>query len=102
MNVPSGECAKRGMRQAGNVPSREWAGPVIAAANGPALGAGPGLATHRTIILASGNAVFGMPEIDTGLAGGAAMLQLLFGHSRARRMFFTGWRVRRGNRAASS
>jgi len=71
----------------------ECAKPVIAAVNGPALGAGLGLAAHCDIILASDNAVFGMPEIDVGLAGGAAMLQTLFGHSRARRMFFTGWRV---------
>ena len=71
----------------------ECAKPVIAAVNGPALGAGLGLAAHCDIILASDNAVFGMPEIDVGLASGAAMLQTLFGRSRARRMFFTGWRV---------
>ncbi len=45
------------------------------------------------IILCSDNAQLGMPEIDVGLAGGAAMLQTLFGRSRARRMFYTGWRV---------
>lgn len=72
---------------------RECEKPVIAAVNGPALGAGLGLAAACDIILCSDNAVFGMPEIDVGLAGGAAMLQSLFGHSRARRMFYTGWRV---------
>jgi enoyl-CoA hydratase len=71
----------------------ECARPVIAAVNGPALGAGFGLAAACDIILASDNAVFGMPEIDIGLMGGAAMLQQYFGRSRARRMFFTGWRV---------
>lgn len=71
----------------------ECAKPVIAAVNGPALGAGLALAAQCDILLASDNAVFGMPEIDVGLAGGATMLQQLFGHSRARRMFFTGWRV---------
>jgi enoyl-CoA hydratase len=71
----------------------ECAKPVIAAVNGPALGAGLGLAASCDIILCSDNAQLGMPEIDVGLAGGAAMLQTLFGRSRARRMFYTGWRV---------
>ena len=71
----------------------ECAKPVIAAVNGPALGAGLGLAAACDIILCSENAQLGMPEIDVGLAGGAAMLQTLFGRSRARRMFYTGWRV---------
>jgi len=34
-----------------------------------------------------------MPEINVGLAGGAAMLNTLFGRSLMRRMFFTGYRV---------
>ena len=71
----------------------ECSKPVIAAVNGPALGAGFGLVAACDIILASDNAVFGMPEIDIGLMGGAAMLQQFFGRSRARRMFYTGWRV---------
>lgn len=71
----------------------ECSKPVIAAVNGPALGAGFGLVAACDIICASDNAVFGMPEIDIGLMGGAAMLQQLFGRSRARRMFYTGWRV---------
>jgi enoyl-CoA hydratase len=71
----------------------ECAKPVICAVNGPALGAGFGLVAACDIILASDNAVFGMPEIDIGLMGGATMLQQFFGRSRARRMFFTGWRV---------
>jgi enoyl-CoA hydratase len=72
---------------------QECAKPVIAAVNGPALGAGFALAAACDIIMASDNAVFGMPEIDIGLMGGAAMLQQLFGRSRARRMFYTGWRA---------
>ena len=43
---------------------------VIAAVNGPALGAGMGLAVCCDIIVASENAVFGLPEIDIGLMGG--------------------------------
>lgn len=67
--------------------------PVIAAVNGPALGAGLHIAASCDIIMASHDAVFGMPEIDVGLAGGASVLNRLFGRSRGRRMFFTGMRL---------
>ncbi len=79
-------------RETGNA-IKECAKPVIAAVNGAALGAGFGLAAAADIMLASENAVFGMPEIDVGLAGGAAMLNQLVGKSKARRMMFTGQRV---------
>jgi enoyl-CoA hydratase len=79
-------------RETGNA-IRECAKPVIAAVNGAALGAGFGLMAACDIMLASENAVFGMPEIDVGLAGGAAMLNQLFGRSRTRRMMFTGDRL---------
>ncbi|GAA5233138.1 enoyl-CoA hydratase/isomerase family protein [Verticiella sediminum] len=72
---------------------RECAKPVIAAVNGAALGAGLGLAAACDIIFASENAVFGMPEINVGLAGGVSTLVKLFGRSRTRRMFYTGMRV---------
>lgn len=72
---------------------RECAVPVIAAVNGAALGAGFGLMAACDIMLASDNAVFGMPEIDVGLAGGAAMLSHLVGKSRGRRILFTGDRI---------
>jgi enoyl-CoA hydratase len=67
--------------------------PVIAAVNGPALGAGLGLAMATDIILASDNAVFGLPEIDIGLMGGARHTMRIFPHSLARRMILTGYRV---------
>lgn len=72
---------------------RECAKPVICAVNGAALGAGFGLMAACDIMLASEDAVFGMPEIDVGLAGGAAMLNQLFGKSRVRRLMFTGDRL---------
>jgi enoyl-CoA hydratase len=72
---------------------RECAIPVIAAVNGAALGAGLGIMAACDIMLASDNAVFGMPEIDVGLAGGAAMLSHLVGKSRGRRIIFTGDRI---------
>lgn len=66
---------------------------VIAAVNGPALGAGMGPIVSADIILASDNAVFGLPEIDIGLMGGARHTMSLFPKSLARRMILTGYRV---------
>ncbi len=66
---------------------------VIAAVNGPALGAGLGLVIACDIILASDNAFFSLPEIDIGLMGGARHAMRLFPHSLARRMILTGYRV---------
>lgn len=66
---------------------------VIAAVNGPALGAGMGPIIAADIILASDNAVFGLPEIDIGLMGGARHTMSLFPKSLARRMILTGYRV---------
>lgn len=72
---------------------KECAKPIICAVNGAALGAGLGLMAACDIFLASETAVFGMPEIDVGLAGGAAMLHSLFGRSTMRRMMYTGCRL---------
>lgn len=79
-------------RETGNA-IRECAKPVIAAVNGPALGAGMGLMAACDIFLASADASFAMPEINVGLAGGVSMLRTMFGRSFTRRMFFTGMRV---------
>jgi enoyl-CoA hydratase len=67
--------------------------PVIAAVNGAALGAGMALVLCCDIILASENAVFGMPEVDVGLAGGVKFLERHLGPSKSRRMLLTGQRV---------
>lgn len=67
--------------------------PVVAAVNGPALGAGMVLALCCDIILAADSAVFAMPEVDVGMAGGVKFLQRHLGPSKARRMIFTGQRV---------
>ena len=81
----------RGAREYANA-IRECKKPVIAAVNGAALGAGFGVVSACDIMLASDNAVFGMPEIDVGLAGGCAFISRLFGKSRGRRIVFTGER----------
>lgn len=79
-------------RETGNA-IRECSKPVIAAVNGAALGAGLGLMAACDVFYASENATFGMPEINVGLAGGASMLNTLFGRSTMRRMFYTGVRL---------
>lgn len=79
-------------RETGNA-IHECAKPVIAAINGAALGAGMGLMAACDIFFAAEAATFGMPEIDVGLAGGAAMMHSLFGRSAMRRMMYTGQRI---------
>jgi enoyl-CoA hydratase len=67
--------------------------PVIAAVNGPALGAGFVIALCCDLILASEDAIFGMPEVDVGLAGGVKFLQRYFTPSQARMLLITGRRL---------
>ena len=69
---------------------RTAAVPVIAAVNGPALGAGCVLASLCDIRIAAENATFGLPEINVGRCGGAAHLGRLISQGALRRMFFTG------------
>ena len=64
--------------------------PVIAAVNGPAIGAGLAFAACCDIIVASSRATFGTTEINVGLLGASAHLALLVGRHKAREMFFTG------------
>jgi enoyl-CoA hydratase len=82
----------RFVRETGNA-IKECYKPVIAAVDGAALGAGFGLAMACDITLASDRATFGMPEINVGLAGGAAMLSRLFPKGMTRRLMFTGARI---------
>lgn len=67
--------------------------PVIAAVNGPALGAGFVMAACCDMIVASADAWFQMPEIDVGLGGGAAFLQRLLPPGKMRRMMLTAEKV---------
>ena len=71
----------------------ECAKPVIAAVNGPAIGAGLVMLSCCDIIVAAEHAVFAMPEIDVGLAGGSSFLQRVMARGRLRRMLLTGERV---------
>jgi enoyl-CoA hydratase len=67
--------------------------PVIAAINGPALGAGLGIVASCDLLVASETAVLGLPEINVGLLGGGRHAMRLLPHSKARRMMFTGQRL---------
>jgi len=67
--------------------------PVIAAINGPALGAGLAVAAACDILIAAEEGSLGLPEIDVGLLGGGRHAMRLFSHSRIRRMMLTGLRV---------
>jgi enoyl-CoA hydratase len=64
--------------------------PVIGAINGAAMGAGMAFTLCCDIIVASDNAVFAMPEVDRGLAGGVKYLQRHFSPSKARMLLMTG------------
>jgi enoyl-CoA hydratase len=69
---------------------RHCAIPVIAAVNGPALGAGCVLASVCDIRIASEKASFGLPEINVGRCGGGAHLGRLVPPGLLRLMVFTG------------
>ncbi len=66
--------------------------PVIARIDGFALGAGLELAGACDLRVASGRALFGMPEVRIGIPSvvEAALLPKLIGHGRARRLLLTG------------
>jgi enoyl-CoA hydratase/carnithine racemase len=64
--------------------------PVIAAVNGPALGAGCALAAMCDIRIASERATFALPEINVGRCGGGAFVGRLIPQGMMRLMFFTG------------
>ncbi|HMQ00960.1 MAG TPA: enoyl-CoA hydratase-related protein, partial [Cyclobacteriaceae bacterium] len=67
--------------------------PIIAAVNGFALGGGCELAMACHIRLASGNAKFGLPEVNLGLIpgyGGTQRLSQLVGRGKALEMMMTG------------
>lgn len=51
------------------------------------------LALCCDILVASEDAIFGMPEIDVGLAGGVKYLQRHFTPSKVRRLLLTGQRL---------
>lgn len=69
---------------------RHCAVPVVAAVNGPALGAGAVLAAVCDIRIASARATFGMPEVNIGRCGGGRHLGRVIGQGHLRKLAFTG------------
>src|SRR5690606_37477609 len=69
---------------------RHCAVPVIAAVEGPAIGAGFGLVGVSDLIIASETATFALTEINVGLLGGASKALHLVGPHKARMMMLTG------------
>jgi enoyl-CoA hydratase/carnithine racemase len=66
--------------------------PVVAAPNGPAIGAGFRLVLYCDVVVASTDAVFAMPEVDVGLIPSTATLLRAFNQQQAREIAFTGAR----------
>jgi enoyl-CoA hydratase len=64
--------------------------PVVAAVNGPAIGAGLALAAVCDVIVAAEGATFAATEINVGLLGASAHLSLLVGRHKARELYLTG------------
>lgn len=64
--------------------------PVIAAVDGPAIGAGFGLVGVCDLIVASERATFALTEINVGLLGGSSKALRMVGPFKARMMFFSG------------
>ncbi|MGA6227900.1 enoyl-CoA hydratase/isomerase family protein, partial [Streptomyces umbrinus] len=70
--------------------------PVIAAVNGPAVGLGCSLALLSDLVLIADDAYLADPHVQVGLVagdGGALILPLLVGLTRAKELLFLGDRV---------
>ena len=63
--------------------------PVIAAVNGFCVGGGVGLVGNADIIVASDDAIFGLPEVDRGALGAATHLARLVPQHKMRAMVYT-------------
>ena len=63
--------------------------PVIAVVNGFCVGGGIGLVGNADIIIASDDAIFGLPEVDRGALGAATHLARLVPQHKMRAMVYT-------------
>jgi enoyl-CoA hydratase len=69
---------------------QDCAVPVIGAVHGTAVGTGLALAASCDYVIASSDAVIGLPEITVGVMGGARHLGRWVSQPTVRRAFFTG------------
>ena len=67
--------------------------PVIVAVNGFCVGGGIGLVGNADVIVASDDAVFGLPEVDRGALGAATHLARLVPQHLMRTLYFTAQNV---------
>lgn len=67
----------------------ECAVPVVAAVNGFCVGGGIGLVGNADVIVASDDAIFGLPEVERGALGAATHLSRLVPQHMMRRLFYT-------------
>lgn len=67
--------------------------PVIAAVNGFCVGGGIGLVGNADVIVASDDAVFGLPEVDRGALGAATHLARMVPTHMLRTLYFTAQNV---------
>lgn len=67
--------------------------PVVVAVHGFCLGGGIGLAGNADVIVASEDAVFGLPELDRGALGAATHLARLVPQHRMRALYYTSQTV---------
>lgn len=67
--------------------------PVVAAVDGPAIGAGVGLAAAADFALCTPDAYYHMPEVSVGMAGGAASMLRLFPPAYARYTYLLSRRI---------
>lgn len=67
--------------------------PVIVAVNGFCVGGGIGLVGNADVIVASDDAIFGLPEVDRGALGAATHLARLVPQHMMRTLYFTAQNV---------
>ena len=73
--------------------------PVVAAVQGFCLGGGIGLVGNADVIVASEDAVFGLPELDRGALGAATHLARLVPQHLMRALYYTSRTATRGRAA---
>lgn len=93
----SGDEARARLQRLQDVTRRiiAFPGPVIAAVQGYALGAGAEFALSADLVVAGADAIFGFPEVGVGLSGTNGMSYLLpraVGLARAKELAFLGQR----------